>query len=232
MDGKTGERLLAYRKAHGLTQEQLAEKVFVTRQAVSKWERGESLPDLEVLVALAEIYGVTLDEIVRGESGAQRREVGTADIEADTADLKKRRRKKLLFRMIAVFVLTAAVWSLLCGIVQSSCVDVEPYIWLIWFTLPVVAPLAVLAAFFHYIPAEWRAYFFLVPFVSGLLYLVLQLVVQSVGAWLVFLLIPVYYIPAVLYTVITVRSRRKGATDGAPTSRCDADGEEKGASDE
>lgn len=40
MDEKMGERLLAYRKSLGLTQEQLAEKVFVTRQAVSKWERG------------------------------------------------------------------------------------------------------------------------------------------------------------------------------------------------
>lgn len=52
-----------FREKSGLTQEQLAEKLNVSRQAVSKWECGDATPDLDNLVALAELYGITLDEL-------------------------------------------------------------------------------------------------------------------------------------------------------------------------
>lgn len=54
-----------FRKKNGYTQEQIAEKVGVSRQAIAKWERGETLPDIENLIALADIYEVTIDSIVR-----------------------------------------------------------------------------------------------------------------------------------------------------------------------
>lgn len=54
------------RKRHGYTQSDLADKLGVSFQAVSKWERGENLPDAYTLVALADIYHVTVDEILRG----------------------------------------------------------------------------------------------------------------------------------------------------------------------
>ena len=72
-----------------------------------------------------------------------------------------------------------------------------------------VPPLVVLAAFFHYIPKEWRAYFFLVPFVSGLLYLLLHYAAHTDAAWLAFMLIPLYYIPAVVYTVVSLRAKKR-----------------------
>ena len=56
--------LTACRKAAGLTQLQLAEKLNYSDKAVSKWERGESLPDVYVLCELAKLYGVTLDYLV------------------------------------------------------------------------------------------------------------------------------------------------------------------------
>ncbi len=56
--------LTACRKAAGLTQLQLAEKLNYSDKAVSKWERGESLPDVAVLYALGKLYGVTLDYLV------------------------------------------------------------------------------------------------------------------------------------------------------------------------
>ena len=56
--------LTACRKAAGLTQMQLAEKLNYSDKAVSKWERGESLPDVAVLCELAKLYGVTLDYLV------------------------------------------------------------------------------------------------------------------------------------------------------------------------
>lgn len=57
--------LKLFRKKNGFTQEQVAEKLGVSRQAVAKWERGETLPDIENVVALADIYEVTVDSLVR-----------------------------------------------------------------------------------------------------------------------------------------------------------------------
>lgn len=56
--------LTALRKMHHLTQEEAAEAVNVSRQALMKWEKGESLPDLKNCMALAELYNVTLDDLV------------------------------------------------------------------------------------------------------------------------------------------------------------------------
>ena len=65
------DRLYQLRRGRGISQEELANAVGVSRQAVQKWEAGSSTPDLENLSALAEYFGVTLDYLVRGtEPGA------------------------------------------------------------------------------------------------------------------------------------------------------------------
>lgn len=69
MDEGIARRLAARRKQAGLSQEALADKLGVSRQAVSKWERAESLPDTDNLIALAAIYGLTLDELLWREAG-------------------------------------------------------------------------------------------------------------------------------------------------------------------
>lgn len=58
-------RLKVYRAQSGLTQEEVAEQIGVTRQAVSKWEKGESMPDVESCIRLADLYGVCLDILLR-----------------------------------------------------------------------------------------------------------------------------------------------------------------------
>lgn len=57
--------LKLFRKRNGYTQEQVAERLGVSRQAVAKWERGESLPDIENVIALADMYEITVDSLVR-----------------------------------------------------------------------------------------------------------------------------------------------------------------------
>ncbi|MBD5101239.1 MAG: helix-turn-helix transcriptional regulator [Subdoligranulum sp.] len=59
-----GQRLKTYREKEGLTQEQLAEYLNVSRQAVTKWEHDAGMPDIENLVAISRRMGVTLDELV------------------------------------------------------------------------------------------------------------------------------------------------------------------------
>lgn len=68
MDLAMAQRLVNRRKAAGLSQEALAAQLGVSRQAVSKWERSESSPDADNLIALAALYGVSLDELLYGEA--------------------------------------------------------------------------------------------------------------------------------------------------------------------
>ncbi|WP_307980226.1 helix-turn-helix transcriptional regulator [uncultured Senegalimassilia sp.] len=68
MDKGIARRLAARRKQAGLSQEALADKLGVSRQAVSKWERAESLPDTDNLIALAALYDLTLDELLWREA--------------------------------------------------------------------------------------------------------------------------------------------------------------------
>lgn len=62
-----GEFLSQQRRAQGMTQKELAEKLFVSDKAVSKWERGLSLPDISLLIPLAELLGTTVTELLEGE---------------------------------------------------------------------------------------------------------------------------------------------------------------------
>lgn len=65
---KFGERLAALRKERGLSQEDLAEKLQLIRQTISKWETGASKPDLELLVRLAELLNVSVDGMLGRET--------------------------------------------------------------------------------------------------------------------------------------------------------------------
>ena len=83
MDVQIASRLADRRREAGLSQEALAAKLGVSRQAVSKWERSEASPDTDNLIALAALYGVTLDELLYGtdEQGS-----GSAEPEANTTE--------------------------------------------------------------------------------------------------------------------------------------------------
>lgn len=65
------EKLKEIRKNEGLSQEQLAEKIGVSRQAITKWETGKGLPDIENMVIIAEIFKTTLDELLRDSAVRQ-----------------------------------------------------------------------------------------------------------------------------------------------------------------
>ena len=64
MNIEIANRLVNLRKKNGLSQEQLAAKLGLSRQAVSKWERAEASPDTDNLICLAKLYGVSLDDLL------------------------------------------------------------------------------------------------------------------------------------------------------------------------
>lgn len=68
MEKKTiGKFIAALRKANGMTQKELGEKLYVSDKTVSRWERDECTPELSLIPAIAEIFGITTDELLRGE---------------------------------------------------------------------------------------------------------------------------------------------------------------------
>lgn len=69
-----GARIREHREKAGLTQAQLAEVVFATRQTVGNWERGATLPDIQSLQLLARVFGMTMDELLGGDAAELARE--------------------------------------------------------------------------------------------------------------------------------------------------------------
>ena len=64
MEETLGKRIMRHRKALGLTQDQLAEQLGITAQAVSKWENDQSCPDIAMLPRIARVFGISVDELL------------------------------------------------------------------------------------------------------------------------------------------------------------------------
>lgn len=100
-----GERLLAYRKTVHLSQDVLAEKIGVTRQTISKWETDQSTPDFNKIQPLCEVFGITTDELIKGEKP----ENGGGTVHDHSEE--KRNQKKALIISISIFLYCIGAFS-------------------------------------------------------------------------------------------------------------------------
>ena len=75
-----GKRLREYRSDLEMTQEELAEKMYVSRQTISSWENDKSYPDIHSLLMLSDLFGVTLDILVKGDIEIMKEKVNQTDI--------------------------------------------------------------------------------------------------------------------------------------------------------
>ena len=113
-----GQFIAALRKVNGLTQKQLAEKLNVSDKAISRWERDECLPDLSLIPVLAEIFGVTSDELLRGE-----RINVESDLHKNSQKTTKRQMEFLLndtvtkFRVHSIISIGIAILGLLAAMI-------------------------------------------------------------------------------------------------------------------
>lgn len=105
------ERLRQLRKKAGLSQEQLAEALNISRQAVSKWESGVSNPDVQNIVQLGKLYGISTDSILLGESPAPE----TAHIMPQTADTAPAEEEKPSAQNI--FPANGFLWAMLGAVI-------------------------------------------------------------------------------------------------------------------
>ena len=109
---KFNEKLIKLRRQSGLSQEELGYKLNVTRQTVSKWELGQTTPEMDKLVSLSKIYGITVDELTSEEEST---DIGGQDpIKTDNNDKKKFDIKnidmrKILIPLIIVLVIIALI---------------------------------------------------------------------------------------------------------------------------
>ena len=119
-----GERIQNMRKEMGLSQEELAEKIGVSRQSVSKWENDAALPDTDRVIDLARLFGVSTDALLTGGDTCAETPPEAADApdeKNDAAAAKeeetgKKPKKKPAFYKILAAVLAVAVLGLAAGI--------------------------------------------------------------------------------------------------------------------
>ena len=108
---KIGKFIAECRKEKKLTQAQLAEKLCITDKAISKWERGVTMPDSSIMLDLCEILGISVNELLRGEK------INAEDDHKKTEELllnmtrKEELQRKRLFKLSWVVLIS---WTLLC----------------------------------------------------------------------------------------------------------------------
>lgn len=203
MDIQTADRLVQFRREAGFSQEELATRLGVSRQAVSKWERAESSPDTDNLLALARLYSVSLDELV-GHTPAPRQslepcreepEPEPAPFPAPSAGMEEaapflveeERVEKLIKWVKFPYPVLVTFFYLLTGFLFHLW---HP-LWVLFLTIPIYYIVAVSLdkeepfskTFGKLLPVLVTFLFFLLGAFFGLWH----------PAWMLFLVIPLYY---------------------------------------
>lgn len=131
-----GQRLIELRKEKKLSQEEVAGKLNVTRQTVSKWETDQSTPDFDKILPLCELYGISTEELITGKKVViqeEKQEKTKEEIISDTPEKKRKRVKGLVIGILIYFVAiswimvsipvikmnpiaSSAIFLLICGI--------------------------------------------------------------------------------------------------------------------
>ncbi len=190
MNIEIANRLVALRKANGLSQEALAEKLGISRQAISKWERAEASPDTDNLMALAQLYGMTLDALLNTENDAYVLDGADAEQSEEEAPKKLPKtpvQKKADSLLKFPFPLVVVIVYLIFGFAG----DIWHPSWLVFLLLPIYYHLA---GALEIRSRKARLLAMPVPEVILLVYLLLGFLGGLWNpSWVIFLLIPLYY---------------------------------------
>ena len=139
MDGdklkyQIGNNISTYRKQAGLTQAGLAEKLNYSDKAVSKWERGESVPDVMTLVLLAEQFDITVNDLLIDPNELPESD-NPGKLEKAMTQVSEKALKRKANKNVILALSTTLVWfiALLVFVIMSSFDLLDPYSWLIFF---------------------------------------------------------------------------------------------------
>lgn len=138
---KMGEFLKCLRKEKGITQEQLAEHFYISSRTVSRWETGRNVPDIDMLVELADYYSVDIRELIDGERRSEKMDGETKETIKKVADYVKQERKIRELKLSIILVASMGLLvicnllfgfgndSLLYGIVaETICYDIIEFV--------------------------------------------------------------------------------------------------------
>lgn len=114
------ERIQNLRKARGISQEDLAEQIGVSRQAVSKWESEQSLPDIDKIIAVSEFFGVSTDYLLKGVENVTKQEIKAED----TVELKTEQSKKQPEADAGIFTIIGTALNFI-GLIIAGAIWVE-----------------------------------------------------------------------------------------------------------
>ena len=113
---RIGTFLKELRNEHNFTQEQLAEKLGVSRRTVSRWETGSNMPDLDLLIEMADYYGVDLRELLDGERKSEKmnKELEETVLKvADYSNEEKRKMTKILHWLYIAAIVSFSIFFIL-----------------------------------------------------------------------------------------------------------------------
>ncbi len=120
---KIGNFLKKLRKEKGLTQEQLAEAMNVSNRSVSRWENGNNLPDLDILIQLADYYEVELREILDGERKSENMNEEMKEVVLKSVDYTNTQTEKYVKRVHLLLLFGAVMWFVSQLISHTSLVE-------------------------------------------------------------------------------------------------------------
>lgn len=199
---ETANRLYELRRKHGFSQEELAEKLGVSRQAVSKWERGEASPDTDNLISLAKIYGLSLDDLVFGEKDKTEENTKNSNCSSDDSNEDNdpddviikdghfhfeidKPKNKVKFWLEVPYAIICTIAYLMFGL-YNICGG-WAHSWIIFISIPI---------YYSLVEAIYERKFtaFAYPVFATLAYLYIGLYLGNWHpSWLVFVTIPIYY---------------------------------------
>lgn len=113
------EKLIRLRKQHGFSQEELGYKLNVTRQTVSKWELGQTVPEMNKLISLSQIYGISLDELTNEDKLNVDNTTKKDDIKIENEN-KNKTKDKDLRKILIPLIIALVVIALILGIYKIS----------------------------------------------------------------------------------------------------------------
>ncbi len=116
---KTGALLRQLRLEKQLTQEQLAEKFYVSGRTVSRWETGSNMPELSLLIELADFYDVDIRELIDGERKSENMTEETKDTLTKVAQYTDEQKNKLKKKMLDIFI-GAMILMVFAMLLQST----------------------------------------------------------------------------------------------------------------
>ncbi len=119
---KIGKFIATKRKENNLTQEELAEKLLITDRAVSKWERGLSLPDADKMLDLCNILDINVNELLIGEENMKDEKKKTDELLLELAKQEEIKNKKLMTSMWVILVTSVLFYA---GIITLACLTLE-----------------------------------------------------------------------------------------------------------